>query len=99
MEYQNGGSLMRCSEAVQQLHLYFNHRLTLKQVRTLEAHIVNCSACYAEMLLLQEVTQSLEYLGLVAEPADMTARIMKRVAVAPQARPDPSVSLRRPSLA
>lgn len=87
---------MRCSVAAQQLQFYIDGQLTMQQIRALEAHVTHCATCQAELHLLQEVVSGLR--GTVAEPIDMTMRIMERVAVTPQLRNDPSYSLLRPSL-
>lgn len=72
---------MRCVDAAYYLQLYVDHRLTMEQMRTLEAHIARCSSCRADLALLEEVAQGLHHLQLVAEPEDLTARIMQRVAM------------------
>jgi hypothetical protein len=90
---------MRCTEAAHQLQLYIDNRLTLKQTRALEAHIVGCAACQEELALLQQVTSMMNDLNCVAEPEDLNARIMQRVAITPQRRRAPQYSLLRPSLA
>lgn len=89
---------MRCSAAAQQLQLYIDGRLTMQQIRVLEAHVTHCATCQAELHLLQEVVSGLREIGTVAEPNDMTMRIIERVAVTPQLRNDPAYSLLRPSL-
>jgi predicted anti-sigma-YlaC factor YlaD len=72
---------MRCVDAAYYLQLYVDYRLTMEQMRMLEAHIVRCASCRAEMALLEEVAQDIHNLKLVAEPEDLTARIMQRVAM------------------
>src|SRR2546422_8093983 len=79
--YKNGRVLMRCVDAAYYLQLYVDYRLTMEQMRMLEAHIVRCASCRAEMALLEEVAQDIHNLKLVAEPEDLTARIMQRVAM------------------
>lgn len=73
---------MRCKEATQQLQLYLDHRLTIKQVRALEAHVANCITCLEELTLLEEVTHSLHTFKVVAEPDDLNEQIMRRVSIA-----------------
>ncbi len=75
---------MRCAEVTRQLQLYIDNQLTLEQVRALEAHIAECAACQHEMRLLAGVVAALHDLPLVAEPEDLTMRVMQRVAVTPQ---------------
>ncbi len=90
---------MRCREASRQLQLYLDCRLTMEQVRVLEAHIANCRACQRELYLLEEVAALLRGVVPVAEPADLTMRIMRRVAMAPQRQKEHNFVLWRPSLA
>lgn len=89
---------MRCSDAARQLQLYIDHRLPLKQIRLLEAHIAECATCRHELVLLQEVATSLRAMQPVAEPADLTVRIMQRVAAHPRRRREGRYSLLRLSL-
>jgi len=89
---------MRCSDANRQLQLYIDRRLTMQQVRELEVHIDQCAACQYQLFLLEEVASTLHNLQPVAEPADMTIRIMQRVAASSQRQVDRQFSLWRPSL-
>jgi predicted anti-sigma-YlaC factor YlaD len=93
---------MRCSVATRQLQLYIDGRLSIDQIRVLEGHLVVCDACQRELFLLEEVASTLRDVKPVVEPADMTMRIMQRVAMTPQRqqqRPKvPPYSLLRPSL-
>jgi anti-sigma factor RsiW len=76
---------MRCVDAAYYLQLYVDHRLTMEQMRTLEAHVTSCTSCQADLALLEEVAQGARTLKLVVEPEDLTARIMQRVAmISPQ---------------
>jgi predicted anti-sigma-YlaC factor YlaD len=72
---------MRCAKAVQQLQLYIDKQLTLDQVRTLEAHLATCEACREELFLLETIEGALQSIESVAEPADLTQNIMRRVAL------------------
>ena len=90
---------MRCADATRQLQLYIDHRLTREQFRTLEAHMSQCSTCQYQLLLLEEVSTSLRGMQPIAEPADLTMRIMQRVAESPRRRREGQYSLLRPSLA
>src|SRR6266705_2774800 len=74
---------MRCKEAAYQLQLYVDGRLNVEQMRALEAHISRCVACQEEHRLLEEIAQSLHDVQSVVEPADLTMRIMDRVAITP----------------
>jgi predicted anti-sigma-YlaC factor YlaD len=93
---------MRCKKAVQQLQLYLDNRLTIDQTRALEAHVANCAACLEELAFLEEVTYNLQAFKLVAEPDDLNAQIMRRVAMAAPHRNTPTAAPRffllRPSL-
>jgi predicted anti-sigma-YlaC factor YlaD len=89
---------MHCKEASRLIQLYIDSRLTLDQMRALEAHIASCSACHAELDLLENVTDNLHNLRLVAEPEDLTAQIMQRVAMSSARSGSPRFSLLRPSL-
>jgi len=80
---------MRCGDAAYYLQLYVDHRLTVEQMRTLETHVARCATCRAELTLLEEVAQGIRSFKLVAEPEDLTARIMQRVAMV---SPRPSAS-------
>lgn len=89
---------MRCAEAVWQLQLYIDHRLTVAQVRTLEAHVAQCRACQSELHLLENIAATIGNIAPIAEPADLTARIMQRVAMAAQRQQENRFKLLRPSL-
>ncbi len=70
---------MRCAQAIHQLQLYVDSRLTVQQIRALETHVAGCVTCQKELALLEEVAQSIHNLKFVAEPEDLTARIIRRV--------------------
>ena len=89
---------MHCQEAGRQLQLYIDERLPFEQVRKLEAHIVRCAACRAELAALEEVARQFKMVQMVAEPQEMHAQIMQRVAMAPRRNPQPFFPW-RPSLA
>ena len=89
---------MYCQEAGQQLQLYIDEQLTLEQVRNLEAHIARCAACRADLAALEEVARQFKMIQMVAEPEDLHAQIMRRVARTPQRHPQPFFPW-RPSLA
>jgi predicted anti-sigma-YlaC factor YlaD len=75
---------MRCAKAAEQLQLYIDKQLTLDQVRTLEAHLATCAACREELFLLETIESALQNIEFVAEPADLTQNIMRRVALIAQ---------------
>ena len=88
---------MRCSDATRQLRLYIDHRIPLQQMRALEAHIASCTTCQRELMLLEEVATSLRTMQPIVEPADLTIRIMQRVAEHPRRQRKGGYSLLRPS--
>lgn len=89
---------MHCKEASRLIQLYIDSRLTLDQLRALEAHIASCTACHAELDLLEDIAEHLHNLKPVAEPEGLTAQIMQRVAMSPAHSGSPKFSLLRPSL-
>ncbi len=89
---------MRCKEATRLMQLYIDGRLKFDQMHALEAHITSCTACHAELTMLEEIADNLHTFNFVAEPKGLTAQIMQRVAIS-SARPrTPEYSLLRPSL-
>jgi len=91
---------MRCKEASQQLQLYLDNRLTIQQVRRLEAHLGSCNACLEGLTIFETVVNDLETLKVVVEPDDLNTKIMRKVAIAASQRnSSPSrISLWPPSL-
>ncbi len=77
---------MRCKEVSQQLQLYLDNRLTIQEVRTLEAHLASCHACLEELTLFETVVNDLESFKAVVEPDDLKVNIMRRVAIAASQR-------------
>ncbi len=73
---------MRCKEASQQLQLYLDNRLTVQQIRYLEAHLFSCTTCREELIILESMIKDLETRKVVAEPDDLNEMIMRRVALA-----------------
>lgn len=73
---------MRCKEASQQLQLYLDHRLTIHEVRSLEAHLSFCNACFEELLAFETVVNDLKTFNVIVEPDDLKEKIMHRVASA-----------------
>ena len=90
---------MRCADATRQLQLYIDHRLTTEQFSVLEAHVSRCATCQYQLLLLEEVSTSLRGMQPIAEPTDLTMRIMQRVAESSRRQREGEYSLLRPSLA
>ena len=89
---------MHCQEARQQLQLYIDERLTLEQVRNLEAHVARCAGCREELAALEEISRQFKMVQMVAEPENMHAQIMQRVALVPRRSQQPFFPW-RPSLA
>ncbi len=89
---------MHCSKADQQLQLYLDKRLTIEQMRSLEAHVATCPACQQSLYWLEMVTQDLRYVDMVPEPPDLTSAIMQRVALAPRRQREVDYTLLRPSI-
>lgn len=89
---------MLCSKANQQLQLYIDGQLTLKEIRALEMHLSDCEVCLRNFVLLEEVENALRGFESIAEPADLAQNIMQRVALNPQNRGEPSYILLKPSL-
>lgn len=75
---------MHCVEAACLIHLYIDKQLNLNQIQSLEAHLSVCSVCQREWCLFEEITKALKGIELIAEPADLTANVMKRVALSKQ---------------
>jgi len=75
---------MHCQEAGQQLQFYIDGRLTLAQVRNLEAHVARCVGCREELVTLEEISRQFKMVQMVAEPLNLHAQIMRRVALAPR---------------
>ena len=89
---------MHCQEAGKQLQLYLDERLTLEQMRNLEAHVAHCAACREELVALEEIARQFKTMQMIAEPEGMHAQIMQRVALTPRRNSQPFFSW-RPSLA
>jgi anti-sigma factor RsiW len=71
---------MRCTRAEQQLQLYIDRRLSLGEMRRLEAHLTGCAACREELRMLETITHALDVSQAVTEPEMMHAQIIQRVA-------------------
>ncbi|HZO75916.1 MAG TPA: zf-HC2 domain-containing protein [Ktedonobacteraceae bacterium] len=89
--------MMRCSQADKQLQLYVDKQLSLKQIRRLEAHLSICSTCQQSLLLLEKIDEALQDIYPVAEPPDLTADIMRKVALIPRSSEKRPYIFLRPS--
>jgi len=83
---------MRCFDVQAELETYIDGELSPERTALLEGHLVDCEGCRAELARLQAVVAALETWPLVAEPAQLTARVMARL------RPRPVVSAADPEL-
>lgn len=70
---------MRCFDVQVELEAYVDGELSPERLALLERHLTGCEGCQAELAYLQEVVAALETWPLVAEPAQLTARVMARV--------------------
>jgi anti-sigma factor RsiW len=77
---------MCCFEVQVELEAYVDGELSPERTALLEQHLAGCEGCRAELARLQAVVAALESWPLVAEPAELTARVMAQV------RPRPGVS-------
>jgi anti-sigma factor RsiW len=77
---------MRCFEVQGELEAYVDGELSRERTALLEQHLAGCEGCRAELARLGAVVAALESWPLVAEPAELTARVMAQV------RPRPGVS-------
>jgi len=82
---------MRCLDVQLELEAYVDGELSPEQAALLEQHVADCDGCRAQLARLQAVTAALETWPLVAEPAQLTARVMGRVRVHPAVRAHPAV--------
>lgn len=81
---------MRCFDVQVELQAYVDGELSPEQAALLEHHLAICGSCRAELARLQVVVTALKTWPLVAEPAQLTARVMACV------RPRPVVSAVEP---
>ena len=95
---------MRCSRASHLLQLYIDERLPVQEMRVLEAHLSECATCRQELIFLETIEHALNNIESVKEPPNLTANIMRRVALSgkratalAKARKEPSFMLFRPS--
>ena len=70
---------MRCFDVQVELEAYVDGELSPKRAALLEGHLAGCEDCRAELARLQAVVAALETWPLVAEPAQLTARVMVQV--------------------
>ena len=70
---------MRCFDVQVELQAYVDGELSPERAALLERHLADCDGCRAELARMQIVMTALETWPLVAEPAQLTARVMARV--------------------
>lgn len=71
---------MHCTKAVRWLQRSIDKQLETEQLAALEAHLAGCNSCRQNALLYKEMINILERTPLIAEPVDLTANVMRRVA-------------------
>jgi anti-sigma factor RsiW len=72
--------MITCARAAYWLQLYVDGRLQERHLAPLEAHLLGCDACRQELATLDSICSALHSLPLEQEPADLTNRILARVA-------------------
>ena len=82
---------MRCLDVQLELEAYVDGELSPEQAALLEQHVADCAGCRAQLARLQAVTAALETWPLVAEPAQLTARVMGQVRAHSAVRVHPAV--------
>jgi len=70
---------MRCFDVQMELETYVDGELSPERTALLERHLAGCEGCRAELARVQAVVAALETWPLVAEPAQLTARVMAQV--------------------
>ena len=70
---------MRCFDVQMELEAYVDGELGPERVALLERHLAGCEGCRAELARLRAVVGALKSWPLVAEPAQLTARVMAQV--------------------
>jgi anti-sigma factor RsiW len=71
---------MTCKRAAYWLQLYIDGRLERTRLARLEQHLAICGACPQELALLEQIRDGARASELVAEPAELTERILYRIA-------------------
>ena len=70
---------MRCFDVQVELQAYVDGELSPERAALLRRHLAICDSCRAELARMQVVVTALETWPLVAEPAQLTARVMAQV--------------------
>lgn len=71
---------MKCQRASALLQLYVDHRLDYRRLGALEAHLAGCARCRHDLDAFSAVCAAMAEPEPLAMPADLTARIMARIA-------------------
>ena len=77
---------MTCKRASTWLQLYVDGRLSVRRLLQLEAHLDACQACREDLNVLEAICHGAAALDYGYEPADLTERIMRRVAAVERGR-------------
>lgn len=71
---------MRCERASALLQLYVDHRLDVHRMAALESHLAGCARCRHDLDALVAVCAALVEPEPITIPANLTVRIMARIA-------------------
>lgn len=71
---------MTCKKTAYWLQLYIDDRLAPAQLARVQRHLAGCDACRAELALLTCIRDGARESELIAEPVDLTRRVLDRVA-------------------
>lgn len=71
---------MTCKRTASLLQLYVDDRLAPAQVARLERHLAGCGNCREELALFECIRDGAGESELIEEPADLTQRVLDRVA-------------------
>lgn len=77
---------MTCKRASTWLQLYVDGRLNVRRLVWLEEHLESCRACREDLDVLEAICHGSAALAYAYEPADLTERIMRRVAAVERRR-------------
>jgi anti-sigma factor RsiW len=83
---------MRCREVQPLLSDFIEDQLPPATTRQVLAHLEHCAECQYKCRALRQVIAALEVFPVVAEPADLTARVMAQI---PTRRVPPRLRVRR----
>jgi anti-sigma factor RsiW len=68
------------------LNLYLDDALDARERAAADAHLAMCEVCQAELSALRQLFATIEALPLDPLPADLTARVLEQIAIAPEPR-------------